>query len=223
MNEPGRIDLHRIYGTRAPALMKHAPPSIHSLAARRANRLPRHPPSLRPAQPRHNISKLLRRSDSILQRRLGTDLLDNPWDLLICLAQQFTLNGSWRNAVDRGAVSTQLVCQVACHSFKTGFACGVDSQTTERLPCSDGRDVDDSSGFGKMRCRGLDHHQRTLQVRGNDRREVVGCNIAECSGRSDASIVDEDVDDQWRRLAPGFELLDNFTRSSRRGDVDADS
>lgn len=51
---------------------------------------------------------------------------------------------------------------------------------------------------------------------------MLGCDVAERSGRCDAGIVDEDVYDQWRRLAPGFELVDNLIRSAWRGDVDAD-
>lgn len=43
---------------------------------------------------------------------------------------------------------------------------------------------------------------------------MLGCDVAERSGWSYAGIVDEDVYDQWRRLAPGFELLDNIVRST---------
>lgn len=51
---------------------------------------------------------------------------------------------------------------------------------------------------------------------------MVSGDVAECSGRCDASIVDEDVYDQRRWLTPGLQLLDNLIRSSWRGDIDAD-
>lgn len=53
----------------------------------------------------------------MLQGCIGANTLDDPGDFLLGFAQQFTLNGSWRDTVNCGAISTQLVRQVARRRF----------------------------------------------------------------------------------------------------------
>lgn len=93
----------------------------------------------------------------MLQGCIGTDTLNYSWDLLFGFAQQFTLDSSWCDAIDRSAIFAQLMRQVARHRFEASFACSVDSQTTERLPCGERTDVDDTSWLGKIWRRSLDH------------------------------------------------------------------
>ena len=53
----------------------------------------------------------------MLQGCIGANALNDPGNFLLSFAQQFTLDRSWRDTVNCGAISTQLVRQVARRRF----------------------------------------------------------------------------------------------------------
>lgn len=141
--------------------------SVHSLPTRSTNSLSRYPPSLSPTQPRHNSRKLLRRSYTMLQRRVRTYAVNDTRYLPIRLAQQLALNSSRRHTIDRSAIPTQLVRQMPCNRFEAGFTRRVNREALESLSRCEGRDVDYACGGGEVGRCGLDHEEGGLQVCGH--------------------------------------------------------